>query len=251
MAGFNVSQALSRMPSIKEQVDASTGRLGLALLGMGVGSVLAMPWTGALAQRYGSAAVVRVAAPVAAPPGRGVGFAGDPMTLTRAAVRVRWWRRHLGRRDERAGPRAGAARGQGADAGLHAGWSIGTVVGAMAGAGAAAVHLPLPCSCRAPRLSRSRSCWRPRGPSCPTGSGHPWRRAARGTRRTRPVRGSSPGRVQPARDPAGRARARGDGARWALAEGPRTSGWHCCSSTSATRRRPPGRSRSPASTSPW
>ncbi len=82
LAGFNVSQALARVPSIKQQVDASTGRLGLALLAMGIGSVLAMPWTGALAQRYGSAAVVRVAAPIACAAWAGVGFAADPMTLT-------------------------------------------------------------------------------------------------------------------------------------------------------------------------
>ena len=36
LAGFNVSQALARIPAIKEQVDASTGRLGLALLAMGI-----------------------------------------------------------------------------------------------------------------------------------------------------------------------------------------------------------------------
>ena len=70
LAGFNVAQALARIPSIKAQVDASTGRLGLALLAMGIGSVLAMPWTGGLAQRFGSAAVVRASPRWPAPPGR-------------------------------------------------------------------------------------------------------------------------------------------------------------------------------------
>ena len=143
MAGFNVSQALARMPSIKQQVDASTGRLGLALLGMGIGSVLAMPWTGALAQRYGSAAVVRVAAPVACAAWAGVGFAADPMTLTvllfAAGAGVGIWDVAMNVQGHAQEQRETKVLMPG----LHAGWSIGTVVGALAGACAAAVHLPI------------------------------------------------------------------------------------------------------------
>ncbi len=143
LAGFNVSQALARVPSIKAQVDASTGRLGLALLAMGVGSVLAMPWTGGLTQRLGSATVVRAAAPLACAAWAFIGFAQTPAQLTGllfvAGAGVGVWdvamnvQGHTQEQRDR----------QVLMPGLHAGWSIGTVIGALAGAGAAAIGVPL------------------------------------------------------------------------------------------------------------
>ena len=77
LAGFFMAQAVSRMPTLRDQVDASTARLGLALLAVGVGSMVAMPWTARLTDRFGSAAVVGVTGVLAAgrtwtptPPGR-------------------------------------------------------------------------------------------------------------------------------------------------------------------------------------
>lgn len=51
-----------RIPTVQQRLDLSTGALGLALLGMPVGSILTMPLTGWLIARWGSRPVVRAAA---------------------------------------------------------------------------------------------------------------------------------------------------------------------------------------------
>lgn len=60
-AGFVMGQALARVPAVRDHLDADTGALGLALMGMGLGSLLAMPFTGRLVDRFGSRRVVMVA----------------------------------------------------------------------------------------------------------------------------------------------------------------------------------------------
>lgn len=60
-AGFVMGQALARVPAVRDQLGADTGALGLALMGMGLGSLLAMPFTGWLVDRFGSRRVVTVA----------------------------------------------------------------------------------------------------------------------------------------------------------------------------------------------
>lgn len=57
-AGFVMAQALSRVPAVRDQLEASPGELGLALMGMGAGSLVAMPMTGRTVDRFGSRAVV-------------------------------------------------------------------------------------------------------------------------------------------------------------------------------------------------
>lgn len=64
-AGFVMGQAIARVPALRDAVGASTGELGLALMGMGLGSLLAMPFTGRLVDRFGSRAVVTVAVLIA------------------------------------------------------------------------------------------------------------------------------------------------------------------------------------------
>jgi predicted MFS family arabinose efflux permease len=63
MAVFFVNGALfanwvTRVPAVKDTIDTGTGPLGVALLGIGVGSLTSMPFSGRLCQRHGSAAVV-------------------------------------------------------------------------------------------------------------------------------------------------------------------------------------------------
>lgn len=59
-AGFVMGQALSRVPAVRDHLLATPGQLGLALMGMGAGSLLAMPFSGRLVDRFGSRAVVSV-----------------------------------------------------------------------------------------------------------------------------------------------------------------------------------------------
>lgn len=63
MAVFFANGALfanwvTRVPAVKDALDTTTGPLGVALLGIGVGSLISMPFSGRLCQRYGSATVV-------------------------------------------------------------------------------------------------------------------------------------------------------------------------------------------------
>lgn len=59
VAGVNSAAALSRMPSIRGQVGATSAQLSLALVCVGIGSLLAMPFTGRLTERFSSGAVIR------------------------------------------------------------------------------------------------------------------------------------------------------------------------------------------------
>lgn len=49
---------VARVPAVKDRVDAGTGSLGIALLGIAVGSLTTMPFAGRLCARLGSPAVV-------------------------------------------------------------------------------------------------------------------------------------------------------------------------------------------------
>lgn len=60
-AGFVMGQALARVPAVRDALGVDKAQLGLALMGMGLGSLLAMPFTGRLVDRLGSRRVVLVA----------------------------------------------------------------------------------------------------------------------------------------------------------------------------------------------
>ena len=143
LAGFFMAQAVSRMPTLRDQVDASTARLGLALLGLGVGSMVAMPWTARLTDRFGSAAVVGVTGVLAAVGWAGLAVVQTPGALTVAILFlgacVGTWDVSMnvqGNTLERLRKRVLMPR-------LHAGFSAGTVAGALLGAGSAAAGVPL------------------------------------------------------------------------------------------------------------
>ncbi|MET8451215.1 MFS transporter [Streptomyces sp. NPDC005209] len=60
--GFLFAGWVVRIPAVKEQTGASTGALGLALLGVSAGAVLTMTLTGRLCRRYGNHQVTVVCA---------------------------------------------------------------------------------------------------------------------------------------------------------------------------------------------
>ncbi|MDT9698302.1 MFS transporter [Streptomyces sp. P17] len=60
--GFIFAGWVVRIPAIKEQVNASAGALGLALLGVSAGAVVTMTLTGRLCRRYGNHQVTVVCA---------------------------------------------------------------------------------------------------------------------------------------------------------------------------------------------
>jgi MFS family permease len=136
--GFCFASWVSRIPEVRGGLDLSNGQLGLLLLSMAIGSVLTLPTTGALINRWGAAAVVRagvtagllglvVAAfgaglagsvPLAVAGlfayGLGMGSWDVAMNVEGAAVEHRLRRTIMPR--------------------FHAGFSLGTVIGAGVGA---------------------------------------------------------------------------------------------------------------------
>ncbi len=135
---------VSRIPQARSDFDLSNGALGLLLLTIAVGSLLAMPTTGAAIAAFGTVRVVRLGATSAALglAGAAAGL-GSSLPLTAVGlfvygVGIGVWdvamnvegaevERHLGRTIM---PR------------FHAGFSLGTVVGATLGAGLVALDAP-------------------------------------------------------------------------------------------------------------
>jgi MFS family permease len=144
--GFCFATLASRVPDLRASLDLSNGALGTLLLSVAVGSIIGMPVSGHLIERWGAGAVVRLGALVdlgglvvagalasaGSAPGAAVGLLAYgfgtgvwdvAMNVDAAAVE-----RELGRSIM---PR------------FHAGWSLGTFTGAGVGAVAAGIGVPL------------------------------------------------------------------------------------------------------------
>ncbi|MFI7024630.1 MFS transporter [Micromonospora sp. NPDC049900] len=144
--GLAVATWFSRVPAVRDGLELSPGRLGLLLLAMSIGAIVAMPTAGLLTQRLGAAravvfsttvvalglSVAGVSAVVGSLPGVAVGLfalgygSGScdvAMNIEGAIVerRLGWT----------VMPR------------FHAAWSLGSVAGAGLGAGAARLGLPI------------------------------------------------------------------------------------------------------------
>ena len=141
--GLVMGSSLSRMPEIRDQVGATPTSLAFALVCVGIGSIVSMPFTGLLADRYSSMVVSRAATVIclaawalvplansvpslalimlAAGLGTGVGdvamnIQGNVVEQRRNKVLMPFW---------------------------HGLFSVGGVAGAMAGALTASLGLPL------------------------------------------------------------------------------------------------------------
>ncbi|MFU8871519.1 MFS transporter [Micromonospora sp. SL4-19] len=145
--GLAVGTWFSRVPAAREALGLSAGRLGLLLLAMSAGALLAMPTAGLVTQRLGPARTVvaavlfvsfgiTVAGLAASLAGSLVGVAAGlfafgygsgtcdvAMNVEGAAVEKRLGRTILPR--------------------FHAAWSLGSVAGAGIGAGAARLGVPV------------------------------------------------------------------------------------------------------------
>ncbi|SCL35154.1 Fucose permease [Micromonospora nigra] len=145
--GLAVASWFARVPAVRDALGLTAGRLGLLLLAMSVGAILAMPTAGLVAQRLGTArtvvgatllvavglTVVGVSAEVAgsfvgvavglAALGYGSGTCDVAMNIEGAAVERRLHRTIMPR--------------------FHAAWSLGSVAGAGLGAAAARLDVPI------------------------------------------------------------------------------------------------------------
>ena len=145
--GFCFATLVSRIPDLRSGLDLDNGSLGLLLLAIAAGSVLALPSSGRLIQRGSAAGVVRLGAvsaavgllvaslgvdvwgsvPVTAVGffayGIGIGVWDVAMNVEGAEVERRIGRTIMPR--------------------FHAGWSLGSIAGAAVGVPMAAVDAPL------------------------------------------------------------------------------------------------------------
>ncbi|RIV41609.1 MFS transporter [Micromonospora radicis] len=145
--GLAVATWFARVPAIRDGLGLSPGRLGLLLLAMSVGAILAMPTAGLVTQRLGAARAVALATLILAfgltVAGVSAGVAGSlpgvavglfalgygsgscdvAMNIEGAAVERRLGRTVMPR--------------------FHAAWSLGSVAGAGLGAAAARLAVPV------------------------------------------------------------------------------------------------------------
>lgn len=144
--GFGFATVVSRIPDIRSALGLDNGELGLLLLAIAGGSVIALPSAGRLIDRLGAGAVVRLGAVCVAVgllvamsgavagltwlsavgffvDGIGIGVWDVAMNVEAAEVERRLGRTVMPR--------------------FHAGWSMGSIAGAAVGIPMAAVHAPL------------------------------------------------------------------------------------------------------------
>jgi predicted MFS family arabinose efflux permease len=144
--GFCFATMVSRLPDIRSGLDLDNAALGLLLLAISVGSVIALPLSGRLIDRFSASAVTRFGGVLVAV-GLTIGMAGVVTDLIALAafglfidgIGIATWdvsmnveaaevERQLGRTIM---PR------------FHAGWSFGAFAGAAIGIPMAALHTPL------------------------------------------------------------------------------------------------------------
>jgi len=146
--GFLFASLVSRIPDLRSGLSLDNGTLGLLLLAIAAGSVLALPSAGALIQRSSASAVVRVGTVCSALGlllgGLGAGPAGSAAACAAGlflyGIGTGLWDVAMnveGAEVERQLGRSIMSR-------FHAAWSLGSITGAAVGIPMAAVHAPLP-----------------------------------------------------------------------------------------------------------
>ncbi|GAA2154202.1 MFS transporter [Nocardioides koreensis] len=146
--GFCFATLVSRIPDLRSGLELDNGSLGLLLLAIAAGSVLALPSSGRLIERTSAAAVVRLGGVLTAIGlwTASVGVAAQDSVAVTAAGFFAYglgsgvWDVAMnveGAEVERRLGRTIMPR-------FHAGWSFGSIAGAAVGIPMAAVHAPLP-----------------------------------------------------------------------------------------------------------
>ncbi|MBD8870092.1 MFS transporter [Nocardioides donggukensis] len=144
--GFAFASWVSRIPAARERLGLGNGELGLLLLALSVGSLVALPLTGALVRRFGAARVLSGAAWSAALGLVLIGTgAGGPESVVVVALGLLVYGVGTGSWDVAMNIEGAAvehALGRTIMPRFHAGFSLGTVLGAVTGALAARADVP-------------------------------------------------------------------------------------------------------------
>jgi MFS family permease len=140
-AGTATGAWAARLPSIRDRIDATPGQLSLALLAMGIGSVIAMPVAGYACRWFGSRQITLVTVAIACSAFTAAGFAPTLRVLIGVmfvfGIALGSWDVSMNVQGSAVDLRAGRdwmPR-------YHACWSVGTVIGAASGALAARTGL--------------------------------------------------------------------------------------------------------------
>jgi fucose permease len=144
--GFCFATMASRIPDLRESLDLSNGALGSLLLSIAVGSMVGMPASGHLIERWGAGAVVRLGALVDL---AGLVIAGSSASsglVIGTAVGLFAYGFGTGTWDVAMNVDGAAVErelGRSIMPRFHACWSLGTFTGAGVGAVAAGIGVPL------------------------------------------------------------------------------------------------------------
>ena len=134
---------VSRLPSVRDRVDAGSAELGLALLCIGLGSLGTMPFTGRLCARFGSRYIVLV---TALPGCATLALLAHVPSVGGLAAALFGWGALYGAWDVAMNVHGSAVEQRAGRAWMprfHAGWSIGGITGAGLGALAAGLSVPV------------------------------------------------------------------------------------------------------------
>ncbi|MCB0909401.1 MAG: MFS transporter [Nocardioidaceae bacterium] len=145
--GFGFASWASRIPEVREGLSLTNAELGLLLLVLSVGSVTALPTSGALVHRFGVARVVQLGVALDVLGLVGAGVAADVLGsvvvtgafLVSYGVGVAVW--DVAMNVEGAAVEHGLGRS--IMPRFHAAWSVGSVSGALLGAAAVGIGLPM------------------------------------------------------------------------------------------------------------
>lgn len=145
-SGFAFASWASEIPQVRSQLRLSTGTLGLVLLSIAAGSVLALPLAGSVVTRLGSRRVVTTMAVVLAV-GLAVVAVGYPVGVTPVVVGLFLLGFGNGAWDVAMNVQGALVErhlGRSIMSRFHAGFSVGTVAGALLGAAMVALGIPVP-----------------------------------------------------------------------------------------------------------
>lgn len=174
--GFCFATMVSRLPDIRSALDLGNASLGLLLLAISIGSVIALPLSGRLIDRYSAAAVTRFGA-VLVSVGLTVAMTGvvtDLIALTAIGffvdgIGIATWDVSMNveaaevehRLERTIMPR------------FHAGWSLGSFAGAGIGIPMAALHAPLLLHVPGFAVLAAIATWRAAAAYLPAKEAHP------------------------------------------------------------------------------
>src|SRR4051794_27017536 len=180
---------VSRLPDIRSGLELDNGSLGLLLLAISIGSVIALPLSGRLIDRIGATSVTRLGAVLVAT-GLTVAMTGvvtDLVALTLVGffldgIGIAVWDVSMNVEAAEVERRFGRTMMPR----FHAGWSIGSFAGAAIGIPMAALHVPLLLHVPVFAVVAALAAWRASSAYLPPTVTHEDRQAVEGPPRPQP-----------------------------------------------------------------